>query len=338
MATELIVWERDGRVETVRVPDEGLTLGRAPPPYGAGYCTTNSAVSRQHCRVARLGDGWFIEDLGSANGTRINGELADGTMALRIGDMIVLGGDEGVRAQLVSRSRPSGGFDDVTTEFFDRDPLDRIRTSYDIVAARYATELADDMVVRPLERGLLLSFAELVQPLGEGVVGDIGCGPGHVAKALGRLGVRTIGFDLSHAMIEQARLKFPEGDFRVGSMFELPIPSGAWLGAIALWSTLHFNAEDRAAALREMCRVTMAGGFVLHSFYESAPDQPSGSVYHLERWFGFTVDLDTYFVSLETAADEMERAGFDVMAAVAREAMNEAELPTRRCYILGRRR
>src|SRR5439155_14661118 len=89
VTTQLIVWERDGRVEKVRVPDEGLTIGRKPSPYGASYCTVNSAVSRLHCRLARLGDGWFIEDLGSQNGTNINGELAEGPTPLRAGDVIV---------------------------------------------------------------------------------------------------------------------------------------------------------------------------------------------------------------------------------------------------------
>ncbi len=323
MATELHVWERDGRVERVVVPAEGLTIGRKPPPFGASYCTTNSAVSRLHCRLSRFGDGWVVEDLGSANGTNVNGELVEGSALVRTGDTILIGGEEhGLTARLVERE-PS---------------VEKIRASYDVVAEKYATELADGMIARPIERGMLLAFSELVLALGDGVVGDLGCGPGHVAKHLANLGLRTIGYDVSAQMIAQARLRFPAGDFRVGSMMELPVPTGSWLGAVALYSTLHCSAAERARVFREAGRVVAGSGFVLHAFYISAPDQPPGSTYHLERWFGLAVDLPTYFVAVEDAAAELDAAGFDVVSALVREPMLKTELPARRCYMLGRRR
>ena len=337
------MWERDGRTEKVRVPDEGLTIGRKPPAYGASYCTTNSAVSRLHCRLARLGDGWFIEDLGSANGTYINGELAEGPTPLRANDVVLIGGEEhGLKMKLVAQPPPTpiDTIDEAEelTHVAEWRPVDKIRTSYDIVAAKYAHELADEMVARPLERGMLLAFSELVRELGDGAVGDVGCGPGHIAKHLATLGVRTVGFDVSAAMIEQAKQKFPEGEFRVGSMYELPIEAGAWLGAVCLYTTLHCNADERAITFRELRRTVKVGGYLLHSFYVSAPDQPEGSVYHLQRWFGYAVDLHTYFVGIEDAAAELDTAGFDVLAALVREPMAKTELPARRCYMLGKRR
>ncbi len=324
------------------MPDEGLTIGRKPPPYGASYCTTNGAVSRLHCRLTRLGDGWMIEDLGSANGTNVNGEAVDGTAPLRAGDLIAIGGVEhGLIARLVE-FRPMfevhETFTEQATAIAHFAPLEKIRSSYDIVAEKYALDLADEMIARPLERGMLLAFSELVLPLGDGVVGDVGCGPGHIAKHLATLGVRTVGFDISAAMIAQAKLKFPAGDFRLGSMMELPIGNDDWLGAVALWSTLHSPSEDRARIYKEMARVIRAGGYFLHSFFVSAPDQPPGSEYHLERWFGLKVDLPTYFVSIDDAAVEMDTGGFEVVAALVREPMMANELPARRCYMLGKRR
>jgi SAM-dependent methyltransferase len=346
VATELHVWEQDGRQERVRVPDEGLTIGRKPPPFGASYCTTNTAVSRQHCRLARLGEGWMVEDFHSANGTHVNGEAVEGSMAVRVGDTILIGGAEhGLKAQLVAVRESM--FDYHTIDQTDYDeataiarfaPVEKIRTSYDIVAEKYATELADDMVARPLERGMLLAFSELIVALGEGVIGDVGCGPGHIAKHLATLGVRSVGFDVSVAMIAQARLKFPAGDFRVGSMLELPVPTATWLGAVALYSTLHSNKEDRAVTYREIARVVRPGGYLLHGFYVSGPDQPPGSVYHLERWFGLKVDLPTYFVAIDDAAVEMDTGGFEVIAALVREPLMKTELPARRCYMIGKRR
>jgi ubiquinone/menaquinone biosynthesis C-methylase UbiE len=121
-------------------------------------------------------------------------------------------------------------------------------------------------------------------------------------------------------------------------MFELPFTSGAWTGAVLRYATLHCNAGEREVALRELRRVVRPGGFVMHSFYESAPDQPVGSVYHLQSWFGYAVDLHTYFVSIEDAAGELDRAGFEVYAALVREPLFTNELPARRCTIVGKRR
>lgn len=194
------------------------------------------------------------------------------------------------------------------------------------------------MVTRPLERGQFLSFAELCRASGAGTVGDVGCGPGHVTKHLVELGLDVHGIDVSAAMIVQAKQKFPAGRFDVASMFELPIANGAWLGAVSLYATLHFDASQRALAFTELARVVRVDGFVLHGFYVEATDQPPGSVYHLESWFGHKVDLGVYFVSIEDAAVEMDRAGFEVVAALVREPMSTNELPARRCYMLGKRR
>jgi ubiquinone/menaquinone biosynthesis C-methylase UbiE len=228
--------------------------------------------------------------------------------------------------------------DDEMTHVADFEPSDKVRASYDIVAERYANELADEMVTRPFERGMLLAFSELVRSTQKGIVGDIGCGPGHIAKHLASLKVRTIGIDISAAMIEQAKLKFPEGSFHVASMFHLPIKTASWIGAVARYATLHCNGDERAQTFRELQRVVRPGGYLTYSFYESAPDQPVGSVYHLESWFGHHVDLNTYFLSIEDAATELDQAGFEVVAALVREPMSPAELPARRCTMVGKRR
>jgi SAM-dependent methyltransferase len=216
--------------------------------------------------------------------------------------------------------------------------IERVRASYDAVALAYSRDLAEEIAAKPVERGMLLAFAELVNALGPGTVGDVGCGPGHIAKHLASRGVAMHGLDISSAMIAEARVQFPRGSFEVASMFDLPISRGSWLGAVARYATLHYETDARARAFCELARAIRPGGYLLHAFYISAPDQPPGSVYHLRTWFGLNVDLDVHFVGVEQAADELDRWDFEVEAALVREPMSTNELPTRRCYILARRR
>ncbi len=51
----------------------------------------NLAVSRFHATLRREGDGFVLEDLGSENGTQLNGERISGTVAMQPGDVIQLG-------------------------------------------------------------------------------------------------------------------------------------------------------------------------------------------------------------------------------------------------------
>jgi FHA domain/Domain of unknown function (DUF1707) len=58
-----------------------LTLGRSPD---CDYVVRSAAVSARHAELRRSTDGWILHDLGSRNGTRVNGwlvreqRLADG--------------------------------------------------------------------------------------------------------------------------------------------------------------------------------------------------------------------------------------------------------------------
>ena len=58
-------------------------------------------VSRVHAVFERFGDAWCVRDLGSRNGTFVNGGRIIGERALHSGDEIILG-----RLRLLFRGRP----------------------------------------------------------------------------------------------------------------------------------------------------------------------------------------------------------------------------------------
>src|SRR5215207_5632304 len=59
---------------------------------------------------------------------------------------------------------------------------------------------------------------------------DVGCGTGRAVAELRQDGVHATGVDSSERMIERARIRFPDGDFRVATAEALPFDNGHFLG------------------------------------------------------------------------------------------------------------
>ncbi len=82
--------EGTGRGKPLKVETD-LLIGRAAPE-GEGRLGGDPELSRRHARVSRAADGQFtIEDLGSANGTFVNGERIDAPRTLGLGDVVRVG-------------------------------------------------------------------------------------------------------------------------------------------------------------------------------------------------------------------------------------------------------
>lgn len=75
-------------------------IGRDP---AADYPVLDPTVSRRHAEIVRSADGWRLRDLGSSNGTELNGIRLIGDRALREGDTISLGH---VRILCASSAKP----------------------------------------------------------------------------------------------------------------------------------------------------------------------------------------------------------------------------------------
>jgi diguanylate cyclase (GGDEF)-like protein len=69
------------------VVDRSLTIGRAPE---AELSLNDQMISWHHARIEDRGDGWALFDLGSTNGTTVNGE-SQAEWLLKPGDRIVFG-------------------------------------------------------------------------------------------------------------------------------------------------------------------------------------------------------------------------------------------------------
>jgi pSer/pThr/pTyr-binding forkhead associated (FHA) protein len=92
-AEQLLVTEGDDRGAVFTVEGE-LMLGRLAPSR-EGRLGGDPEISRRHARVSRGADGQLrIEDLGSGNGTFVNGARIDAPRPLSVGDVVRLGRTE----------------------------------------------------------------------------------------------------------------------------------------------------------------------------------------------------------------------------------------------------
>ena len=73
--------------DTFTVSDESMVLGRDPE---ADVFLSDVTVSRRHCEIRRVLGGYEIRDLGSLNGTYVNGSRVDGVL-LEHGDIVQVG-------------------------------------------------------------------------------------------------------------------------------------------------------------------------------------------------------------------------------------------------------
>lgn len=72
-----------------RVPLRGpVIIGRSP---GADIVIAGAFVSARHARIAPTGTGGVLEDLGSTNGTLLNGATVVAPASIKAGDVIDIG-------------------------------------------------------------------------------------------------------------------------------------------------------------------------------------------------------------------------------------------------------
>jgi SAM-dependent methyltransferase len=205
------------------------------------------------------------------------------------------------------------------------------RRSYDAVATQYAAAIGDELQHKPVDRALLSLMSDLAA---DGVVLDLGCGPGHVAAHLAERST-VIGLDLSEAMAAEAwrTRKVPA---LAGDLTALPIRTRSAAAVVCWYAVIHLNDHDREAAYAELARVLHRGGHALIAFHVRDADHEAGDVITMAEWWGNSVELIFRFLDPEREIAALARAGLDLVARIDRIPYRNAEHPSDRCYLLVR--
>lgn len=122
--------------------------------------------------------------------------------------------------------------------------------------------------------------ADLVASLlaGSGRVLDAGCGTGRVAARLAALGHDVTGVDVDATMVEQARLRWPELDWRVADLATLEAPDPAYDVVVLAGNVVPFiEPADLTATMAALAMQLVPGGTLVAGFGTDRAHLPPGS-------------------------------------------------------------
>lgn len=111
-------------------------------------------------------------------------------------------------------------------------------------------------IEQPIVRGIL-------DDIPVGIALDVACGTGRHTEYLVELGHRVIAIDGSPEMLEQARIKVPQAEFREADLHHLPLPDDHVDVVVCALALTH--VADLPAALGELTRVLRPGGHLVIS-------------------------------------------------------------------------
>jgi two-component system, NtrC family, response regulator AtoC len=131
--------------------DTELTIGRSRK---STIVVDNPAVSQSHARIARVGNSVEISDLGSRNGTKVNGRKIEATTTLATGDEVTVGPLTAFVMMTVKAKRGSGVALPERFESRLRAELDRARRYQRSVGVAMLNIVATDEVLEVFAESL----------------------------------------------------------------------------------------------------------------------------------------------------------------------------------------
>ena len=207
-----------------------------------------------------------------------------------------------------------------------KEPKSDLQAGYDRVAEHYATEFFEELKRKPFDCQLLDDFAEGVNDdSGKGVVCELGCGPGQVARYLKDRSVNMRGIDLSPEMVRVATRLNPDIPFEQGDMLSLTLDDDSLAAIVLFYYIIHIKRDDVTRALQEMHRVLTPGGRLFLAFHGGEGEL------HRDEWYGETVSIDFHLFQRDEMSSYLAAAGFEDVKIVER-APYEFEYPTKRVY------
>ena len=207
--------------------------------------------------------------------------------------------------------------------------MNTVQAAYDKVASEYADKFFHELKEKPLDCALLEMFSRRIAQ--EGLVCEVGCGPGQVAVYLSGLGVKVYGIDISEKMVEMAHHLSPGIHFEQWSMLSMPAKDNSLAGIVGFYAIVNLTKQEIEQAMKEFYRTMRSGAPILLSFHIG------DETMHVNEFLGKPAALDFFFYPVETIKGMLEQAGFRVDEAVLRSPYAGVEHPSQRAYLFARK-
>ena len=191
---------------------------------------------------------------------------------------------------------------------------DEVRDAYDAVAELYTRLAPRDLDRDTPDREWLAAFAELASSC-NGPVADLGCGPGHVVHHLAELGLTVEGYDISPALIAEARRAFPDSRFHVADLTALDIADTSLGGIVSRYSLIHMLPSRLDAIFGEWRRMLESAAPALVSFFAAPSANEHGTPFEHKV-------VTAYALHPGTIAGQLEDAGFTDMEVSIRSPLD----------------
>ena len=181
--------------------------------------------------------------------------------------------------------------------------IDDVRDSYGALVDLYTEVNRGGLDNDRLSREWTAEFAKQAA-VGDGLVADLGCGPGFVTNHLAQLGLNVVGYDITPAMVLKAQRLFPELTFEVGDITALAVADSAFAGVMSRYSLIHMPVDELDNAFSEFARVLKPGAPALVSFFAANSAEKHGSPFDHKV-------TTAYELFPDTIVSTMQAAGFD---------------------------
>jgi ubiquinone/menaquinone biosynthesis C-methylase UbiE len=145
-----------------------------------------------------------------------------------------------------------------------------------------------------------------LNPIGEGLYIDIGCGTGNYTSKLHDKETRFIGIDPSEKMLEKAKKANPQIEWKLGTAENIPQESNTIKGVVGTLTLHHWDNLEKGFS--ELFRVMKPYANMV--FFTATPQQMEG--YWLNHYFPKMLsDSIQQMPSFEQITEAMKTAGFE---------------------------
>jgi ubiquinone/menaquinone biosynthesis C-methylase UbiE len=160
---------------------------------------------------------------------------------------------------------------------------------------------------------------------------DAGCGPGQDARALAAHNLPVLGVDISQGMLDEAgertARRLPVGSIRYAlmDMRRLDLPDASCRAVWCSASLLHLPLRTAPRAVRELVRVTRAGGPIAVFLKRRAPDAEAEQMVRYEFLENEAGQRFYAYYTPEEAQSLLEDAGAEILDVATFSSMRPSD-------------